>query len=76
MKKKSNNELIDSMQFNFLKPNFIGTFQDIIPVILPMFHIYGMSTICFSRMSIGNKLVTLPKFTPESFIKVLDQNKV
>lgn len=29
-----------------------------------------------ARMSIGSKLITLPKFTPESYIKVLDENKV
>lgn len=29
-----------------------------------------------ARLAIGSKLITLPKFTPESYVKVLDENKV
>ncbi|XP_058794355.1 uncharacterized protein LOC131666038 isoform X2 [Phymastichus coffea] len=53
-----------------------GSYQENIPVVLPLYHIYGMSTIMLARMSIGSKLITLPKFTPESCVKVLDEHKV
>ncbi|KAJ8687292.1 hypothetical protein QAD02_023086 [Eretmocerus hayati] len=53
-----------------------GSSQEIVPVVLPLYHIYGMSTVMLLRLSIGSRLITLPKFTPESYIKVLDENKV
>ncbi|CAB0040169.1 unnamed protein product [Trichogramma brassicae] len=54
----------------------VGVFQQIIPVILPMYHIYGMVTVMLSKMTTGGKLITLPKFTPESYVRVLERNPV
>ncbi|XP_011494753.1 PREDICTED: 4-coumarate--CoA ligase 1-like [Ceratosolen solmsi marchali] len=53
-----------------------GTFQEILPAVLPMYHIYGMSVVLFSKLSIGCKLITLPKFTPETYIRVLEEHKI
>lgn len=45
--------------------------QDIIPAVLPMFHIYGLTSITLNAASAGSKLVTLPKFTPELYVSML-----
>lgn len=50
-------------------------FQDVLPCVLPFYHIYGMTMVMLSKLALGNKLVTLPKFTPESFLKSLDEHK-
>ncbi|XP_057328894.1 probable 4-coumarate--CoA ligase 1 [Microplitis mediator] len=50
-------------------------FQDVIPAVLPLFHIYGMNGLMLPRMAAGAKLITLPSFTPESYINVLSKNK-
>lgn len=49
--------------------------QDIVPGVLPMFHIYGfnLNTLCILTM--GAKLITLPKFIPELYISVLKDHK-
>ncbi|XP_017768035.1 PREDICTED: probable 4-coumarate--CoA ligase 3 [Nicrophorus vespilloides] len=52
-----------------------GDFQEVVPAILPMFHIYGFTTICMAGMNNGGKTITLPKFTPESYLKLLAQHK-
>lgn len=50
-------------------------FQDVITCVLPFYHIYGMTQMMLSKLSLGNKLVTLPEFTPESYLKSLDEYK-
>ncbi|XP_012227367.2 uncharacterized protein [Linepithema humile] len=49
--------------------------QDIIPVILPMYHSYGLifSTYCFLR--IGAKVVCMPNFSTSKFIKLLESHQ-
>ncbi|GJQ78849.1 hypothetical protein Trydic_g2688 [Trypoxylus dichotomus] len=49
--------------------------QDIIPLILPMYHIYGLSVILLNMFSHGCKLVTVPKFGTNIFIKLLEMHK-
>ncbi|ENN82441.1 hypothetical protein YQE_01186, partial [Dendroctonus ponderosae] len=48
-----------------------GDFQEISPGILPMFHIYGFTITTMNLMTKGAKVLPLPKFTPDSFIDVL-----
>ncbi|XP_016841715.1 4-coumarate--CoA ligase 1 [Nasonia vitripennis] len=72
----SNVEMVKNTVDKHMMIKADGSSQEIVPVVLPMYHIYGMSTIMLSRLSIGSRLITLPKFTPESYIKVLDENKV
>ncbi|KAJ9585916.1 hypothetical protein L9F63_020424 [Diploptera punctata] len=49
--------------------------KDVAPAVLPLFHIYGMSVVMLAKMCHGTKLVTLPKFEPNTFFNVLDKNK-
>nr|XP_022331327.1 4-coumarate--CoA ligase-like [Crassostrea virginica]XP_022331328.1 4-coumarate--CoA ligase-like [Crassostrea virginica] len=44
--------------------------------ILPFFHIYGMCPVMMGVLIDGGKLVTLPKFEPEMFLKALEVQKV
>ncbi|KAL7286409.1 hypothetical protein TKK_0019359 [Trichogramma kaykai] len=67
--------MADTLKDDILVPSN-GVFQQIIPVILPMYHIYGMVTVMLSKMTTGGKLITLPKFTPESYVRVLERNPV
>lgn len=60
--------------FPFIKET-TATYQDVIPVILPMFHIYGFTVNTLFTLSKGTKLITLPKFTPEDYISVLQNHK-
>ncbi|XP_072396015.1 uncharacterized protein [Diabrotica undecimpunctata] len=49
--------------------------QDIVPAVLPMFHIYGLTILSMFQIKLGVKIVTLPKFTPELYIGTLKKYK-
>ena len=51
-------------------------YQEISVAVLPFFHIYAMTTVMCCGLHIGGKIVTLPKFEPEEYIKCLVQYKV
>jgi len=61
---------------SYLSHIFAGSHQDVVPAVLPFFHIYGMSILTLGRLAHGCKIVTLPKFEPKSFFKLLDQHQV
>lgn len=50
-------------------------FQDVFPCVLPFFHIYGFTVSLISKLALGCKIVTLPKFTPETFLTCLAEHK-
>ncbi|KAJ8944986.1 hypothetical protein NQ318_010188 [Aromia moschata] len=52
------------------------TFQEVIPAVLPMFHIYGFTVLSLSTLIIGSKVVTLRKFAPDVYISVLKNYNV
>ncbi|CRK97641.1 CLUMA_CG011026, isoform A [Clunio marinus] len=52
----------------------IGTHQDVLPCVLPFFHIYGLTCTLLSKLAHGCKLVTLPRFTPDTFLNVLEKH--
>jgi len=45
--------------------------QETTVAVLPFFHIYSMELIMLLNMRIGTRIVTLPKFEPETYIKSL-----
>jgi len=49
--------------------------QEISIALLPFFHIYAMTTVMCLGLNYGAKLVTLPKFEPETYLKALQQYK-
>ncbi|XP_022918533.2 uncharacterized protein [Onthophagus taurus] len=52
-----------------------GSDQDVVPCVLPMFHIFGFSLCMLALLQKGCKMVTLPKFTPNNFLNVLSNHK-
>ncbi|XP_036142190.1 probable 4-coumarate--CoA ligase 3 [Monomorium pharaonis] len=63
-----------SMNPSLFQPT-TSTYQEVFPVILPLFHIYGMNGVVFPRLAFGGKIVTIPKFVPEMFVNVLEKIK-
>ncbi|XP_055636647.1 uncharacterized protein LOC129775675 [Toxorhynchites rutilus septentrionalis] len=51
------------------------TFQDVLPCVLPFFHIYGLTVTMISKLVRGTKLVTLPAFRPDTFLASLTEHK-
>lgn len=45
--------------------------QDTTLVILPLFHSYGQGVLMLHKLSVGLKLVTLPKFQPNTFLNTM-----
>ncbi|CAH2003979.1 unnamed protein product [Acanthoscelides obtectus] len=53
-----------------------GNFQEVIPAVLPMFHIYGFMVNLLNVATYGTKVVTIPRFHPELYISVLKQHAI
>lgn len=56
-------------------PDRSPDFQDVTPMFLPFFHIFGMNGVMLPRLAAGWKLVTLPRFIPETFLDVMAKQK-
>jgi len=52
-----------------------ANYQDVLPSILPFYHIYGLTMILLRGLSNGCKLVTLPKLESKSFLNILIEHK-
>lgn len=52
-----------------------ANYQAVLPAILPFFHIFGFNALMMNQMSMGCKLVTLPYFKPELFLKTLLEHR-
>lgn len=50
--------------------------QDSTLAVLPLFHVYGLSICMLHKMSVGMKLVTLPKFQPDMFLNTMLTNRI
>ena len=50
----------------------VGSHQDVIPCVLPYFHIYGLTCTLLSKLAHGCKLVTLPRFHPDTYLNALE----
>ncbi|KAG5668375.1 hypothetical protein PVAND_016316 [Polypedilum vanderplanki] len=53
----------------------VGDYQDIVPCVLPFFHIYGLTITMISKLAQGCKLITLKSFNPSTFLNVLEKHK-
>jgi len=54
-----------------LKPAIDTGSQDITLAVLPFFHIFAMTAIMVTGLHLGHKVVTLPKFEPDMYLKAL-----
>ncbi|XP_025196142.1 probable 4-coumarate--CoA ligase 3 [Melanaphis sacchari] len=52
-----------------------ANYQDVLPSVLPFYHIYGLTMILLRGLSYGCKLVTLPKLESQSFLNILKNHK-
>jgi 4-coumarate--CoA ligase len=53
----------------------VGDHQDVIPCVLPFFHIYGLTVTMIAKLAQGCKLVTLPSFKPNTYLNALEKYK-
>lgn len=53
----------------------LGDNQDVLPCVLPFFHIYGLTCTLISKLAHGCKIIALPKFTPDSYLNALDKHQ-
>ncbi|KAL8589754.1 hypothetical protein ACOMHN_027262 [Nucella lapillus] len=44
--------------------------------LLPLFHIYGLTSVQFGSLDSGAELVTIPRFEPEMFLKAMQDRKI
>merc|ERR1719483_129002 len=70
------NLVANIQQANVVLPSVLKRFvkdgiQESTVVVLPFFHIYAMSMVMILNLHLGNKIITLPKFEPESYLKAL-----
>lgn len=56
--------------FNFFNLIYLGK-QDIIPAIVPLFHIFGMISVMLVTLLKGGKIVTMKQFSTNSYITIL-----
>lgn len=54
----------------------LENYQDVIPSILPFFHIYGLTMLMMRGLNKGCKLVSLPKLDSQLFFDTLKNHKV
>lgn len=52
-----------------------GEFQEVVPAVLPFFHLYGFLVLLVSKLALGCKLITLPQFQPVSFLRALAEHR-
>jgi acyl-CoA synthetase (AMP-forming)/AMP-acid ligase II len=51
-------------------------FREIVPALLPFYHIYGLITLAIASLYLGGKGVTVPMFEPAHFISTIVKHKV
>ncbi|XP_049768810.1 probable 4-coumarate--CoA ligase 1 [Schistocerca cancellata] len=70
----ANLQMFNHPRLLFFQPT-TDSYQEVVLSILPFYHIYGFNIILNLTVSLGIHNVTLPKFTPASFVKALEDYK-
>ena len=52
-----------------------GTFQDVTVLVLPLYHIYGLSDVMTGGLHHGAKIVLLPSFKPAQYLAALREHR-
>lgn len=76
---KKKNVIIKHLAENDLKVYLnlvLANYQDVLPAILPFYHIYGLTIVMLNGLVNGSKLVSLPKLDSETFLNILKDHKV
>ena len=59
-----------------IEPRMGVSRSDVVLAILPFFHIYGMTVVLNQGLSLGAKLVTMPKFALDEFLGLIAREQV
>lgn len=51
------------------------TYQEVIPAVIPFFHIFGIMSIMLQSFLYGGKIITLSKFDPVKYLNILQDEK-
>lgn len=49
--------------------------QDVIPVVLPFYHCYALIVMLVSKLSLGCKMVSMPKYEPNALLRVIREHR-
>lgn len=49
--------------------------QEVLPAVLPFYHCYGLLVLMVSKLSLGCKIVSIPKFEQNEFLKTVGEHK-
>jgi 4-coumarate--CoA ligase len=70
----SNNVMINTPYLSASR-QAIDDHQDVLPSVLPFFHIYGLTVTLTAKLAHGSRIVTLPKFNPETYLRAQEKYK-
>ncbi|XP_015113043.1 4-coumarate--CoA ligase-like 7 [Diachasma alloeum] len=60
------------LEYNFAEPA-IGEHQEIVPLFLPLYHLYGLGVCLLPYLSLGAKIICMPQFTSNNLLDVLEK---
>lgn len=72
----SNMEMVEYTTKERLWRHTTADFQEVVPLIIPFFHIFGLNAATLPRLYNGTKIITLPKFVPEVFVDILTKKNI
>lgn len=72
----SNCEALDvKLPFERLIFATTNDYQEVLPCVLPFYHLYGLLVILLSKLALGCKIVSIPKFELNQFLKIVSDHK-
>lgn len=63
------------MPYRRLVLSTTNDYQDVLPCFLPFFHIYGLMGVLVPKLALGCKIVSIPKFEVNSFLRITKEQK-
>lgn len=72
----SNCEIIDvKLPFERLVIPTTNDYQDVFPCVMPFYHCYGLQVLLVSKLALGCKIVSVPKFEINEFVRTIGDHK-
>lgn len=50
-------------------------FQEILPCFLPFYHAYGLIILLLAKLSLGTKIISIPKYEVNDFLRITKEHK-
>ncbi|KAG8042327.1 hypothetical protein G9C98_004961 [Cotesia typhae] len=54
----------------------IGDHQEILPVFLPLYHIFGLVVCMLNYLGLGGKVICMPSFSSTALLEVMNKHKI